>query len=136
MTKNSKQKTAEEQLQDTPTKDEFLIVGIGASAGGIQALQKFFQQVPANSGMAYIVILHLSPDHDSQLANVLQQTATIPVAQVTERVKFEPNNIYVVPPDQHLNMEDGYIIVSKNTLVEERRAPVDIFFRSLADGMK
>ena len=131
MAKNTKQKTPVQQLQEKP--DDFLIVGIGASAGGIQALQQFFQQVPADSGMAYIVILHLSPDHDSQLANVLQQTAQIPVAQVQERVKFKPNNIYVVPPDQHLSMEDGYIIVSKNILVEERRAPVDIFFRSLAD---
>ena len=58
-------------------KDGFLIVGIGASAGGIQALQEFFNKVPADSGMAYVVILHLSPDHDSKLAEVLQEVTPL-----------------------------------------------------------
>src|SRR3954468_2256623 len=82
----------------------FLITGIGASAGGIQALKEFFQHVPEDSGIAYVVILHLSPDHDSHLAEVLQATTTIPVTKVTEKIKIEPDNIYVVPPNQHLIM--------------------------------
>ncbi len=122
-----------EQLQEKPGKDEFLIVGIGASAGGIQALQEFFRNVPKDSDMAYVVILHLSPDHDSQLASVLQRETKIPVTQVTKRVHIQPNHIYVVPPNQHLTMEDGFIAVSINLLMEERRAPVDIFFRTLGD---
>lgn len=126
-------KTPIEQLQEKPAKDEFLIVGLGASAGGIQALQEFFRHVPENSGIAYVVILHLSPDHDSQLAAVLQRETKIPVTQVTERVNIQPDHIYVVPPNQHLTIEDGFIAVSDNTLIEERRAPVDIFFRTLAD---
>ncbi len=113
---------------------DFLIVGIGASAGGIKALKEFFAQVPADSGMAYVVILHLSPDHDSQLAAILQTTAAIPVAQVTEKVHLEPNHVYVVPPDKSLRMLDGSIVVSDITRVEERRAPVDIFFRTLAES--
>ena len=112
----------------------FLIVGIGASAGGIQALREFFQNVPEKSGIAYVVILHLSPDHDSKLAEVLQATTNIPVRQVKELTKVEPDNIYVVPPDQHLTMLDGSIDVSANILVEDRRAPVDIFFRTLAES--
>ncbi|MBV9963029.1 MAG: PAS domain-containing protein [Parafilimonas sp.] len=116
-----------------PAKDEFLIVGLGASAGGIQALQEFFQHLPLKSGMAYVVILHLSPDHDSSLATVLQTATKMPVAQVTEKVKVQPDHVYVVPPNQHLTMQDGSIIVSPNIQVEERRAPVDIFFRTLAD---
>lgn len=122
---------AVEQLQNIPK--EFLIVGIGASAGGIQALLEFFQQVPRDSHMAYVVILHLSPDHDSHLADVLQRETNIPVAQVTEKTIIKPNQIFVVPPDRHLTMEDGYIAVSPNLNMEERRAPVDIFFRTLAD---
>ncbi len=76
----------------------FLIVGLGASAGGIQALRQFFEHVPEDSHMAYVVILHLSPDHDSKLAQVLQAVTTIPVTKVTEKVKIEPDHIYVVPP--------------------------------------
>lgn len=116
-----------------PKPEEFLIVGLGASAGGIQAFQEFFQQTPPTTGMAYVVILHLSPEHDSKLANVLQTVTKMPVTQVTEKVKVLPDHVYVIPPNQHLTMEDGAIIVSPNTLVEERRAPVDIFFRTLAD---
>lgn len=123
------------QLQEKPGKNEFLIVGIGASAGGIQALHEFFKNVPPASGMAYVVILHLSPDHDSSLAQVLQQVTKIPVTQVTEKVRIKPNQIYVVPPNRHLTMKDSHIIVSPNTLVEDRRAPVDLFFRTLADEM-
>ncbi|HVG17298.1 MAG TPA: chemotaxis protein CheB, partial [Chitinophagaceae bacterium] len=112
---------------------KFLITGIGASAGGIQALKEFFQHVPGNSGIAYVVILHLSPDHDSKLAEVLQIVSQIPVQQVKEKTKIERDNIYVVPPNQHLNIQDGFIAPSPNLLMEERRAPVDIFFRNLAD---
>jgi PAS domain S-box-containing protein len=115
-------------------KEDFLIVGLGASAGGIQALREFFENVPTDSGIAYVVILHISPDHDSQLAGVLQQHCKLPVAQVTEKVRVQPDHVYVVPPNQHLEMHDGHITVSQNLLVEERRAPVDIFFRTLAES--
>jgi len=84
---------------------DFLVVGIGASAGGVQALKQIFAQVPAASGMTSVVILHLSPDHDSKLAEILQTAARIPVTQVTERVQVEPDHIYVVPPNQHLTYE-------------------------------
>src|SRR4051812_44061675 len=115
-----------------PTKSELMIVGIGASAGGIQALQEFFKHVSATSDMAYVVILHLSPDHDSKLAEVLRHTAHIPVQQVSEKTKVEPNHVYVVPPNKHLTMSEGFIIVSPNMDEQDRRAPVDIFFRTLA----
>jgi two-component system, chemotaxis family, CheB/CheR fusion protein len=112
----------------------FLVAGVGASAGGIQALSQFFANVPSDSGVAYVVILHLSPSHDSRLAHVLQQSSVIPVEQVTKRTRIEPNHVYVVPPDKSLSMEDGSIVVKPLGTVEERRAPVDIFFRTLADS--
>ena len=69
----------------TPDGDEnFLVVGIGASAGGVRALRNFFAKVPAHTGMAYVVILHLSPDHDSQLAEVLQSVSLLPVTKVEQ----------------------------------------------------
>ena len=135
--KNSKsEKHTEENssAQQLKQEDNFLIVGIGASAGGVQALKKFFENVPANSNAAYVVILHLSPDHDSQLAEILQTVAKIPVTQVKEKVHIEPAHVYVVPPNKSLSMRDGHIIVSPIHTVEERRAPVDIFFRTLAES--
>ena len=116
--------------------NHFLIVGIGASAGGVAALRTFFEQVPADSGIAYVVILHLSPNHDSQLAEVLGSVAKIPVQQVTEKITVEPNHVYVIPPNQHLTMQAGDIVVSPNLQISERRAPVDIFFRTLAESHK
>ncbi|MHA4845701.1 PAS domain S-box protein, partial [Flavitalea antarctica] len=113
--------------------NQFLIAGIGASAGGIQALRKFFEQVPGQSGVCYVVILHLSPSHDSQLAEVLQAVSAIPVQQVVEKTILEPDHIYVVPPNQHLIIEDGFIAPSVNINTDDRRSPVDLFFRNLAD---
>jgi len=121
------------QLQEKPAKGEFLIAGIGASAGGIAALQDFFRNIDAKTGVAYVVILHLSPDHDSQLTAILQRETTLPVMQVTQKVTIRPDHVYVVPPDHHLKIEGDHITVSQNILPEERRAPIDIFFRSLAD---
>ena len=111
-----------------------LVVGIGASAGGIEALQNFFERVEPGSGIAYVVILHLSPDHDSQLASLLQRTTPLPVKKVMERTGIEADHIYVIPPNQHLAMEKDTIVANPNTTVEDRRAPVDIFFRSLAES--
>src|SRR5215831_1552590 len=138
-----KESTLEENLSDEKLNPDaaivahadhkFMITGLGASAGGIQAFQQFFQQVPSNSGIAYVAILHLSPDHDSKLAEVLQTATKMPVTQVNEKTKVQPDNVYVVPPNQHLTMQDGYINVTPNVQIEDRRAPVDIFFRTLAD---
>ena len=112
----------------------FLVVGLGASAGGIQALRNFFSNVPARTGMAYVVILHLSPDHDSRLAEVLQSASAVPVTKVERRVRVEPDHVYVIPPNKSLEINDGHIDISNITSTEVRRAPVDIFFRTLADS--
>ena len=114
---------------------QFLIVGIGASAGGIKALKEFFQHVAPDSNMAYVVILHLSPDFESRLAEILQTSTSIPVTQIrNEKVKVEPNNVYVIPPNKSLTMVDSFLALSPIQSYEERRAPVDIFFRTLADS--
>jgi two-component system CheB/CheR fusion protein len=116
------------------TDDDFLVVGLGASAGGIRAFKEFFAHVPRESGMAYVVILHLSPEHESHLAEVLQVATEMPVMQVQGSVKIEPDHIYVIPPNQSLAMTDGHLALSEIKRIEERRAPVDIFFRTLADS--
>ena len=119
---------------DLTLQEEFLVVGIGASAGGIDALKTLFSEVPKDSGAAYVVILHLDPGHDSRLAEIIQCETAIPVMQVRSRVKVEPDHAYVVPPNQNLSMDDGHLAVSPVRSIEERRAPVDVFFRTLGES--
>ena len=111
-----------------------MAVGVGASAGGIQALKTFFEAVPRDSGMVFVVILHLSPEHESKLAEILQTVAAIPVTQVSGKVKVLPDHVYVVPPNKSLSMVDGHILASPVNTFEERRAPIDIFFRTLGES--
>ena len=117
----------------TPAEPAFVVVGLGGSAGSIPAFREFFRNVPVDSGMAYVVVLHLSPEYDSRLADVLQGSTDLPVTQVRERVNAEPNRVYVIPPNKSLSMIDGTLVLSEVTGFEERRAPIDIFFRTLAD---
>ena len=114
--------------------DGLVVVGLGASAGGIPALRQFFSHVVANGSVAYVVILHLSPDHDSKLAEVLQVTLPLPVTQVTATVPLEGNHVYVIPPNKSLAILDGHVTVSEITRAEQRRSPVDVFFSALAEG--
>jgi two-component system CheB/CheR fusion protein len=111
-----------------------MVVGIGASAGGIKALSEFFAHVSPRTPIAYVVILHLSPDHDSKLAEVLQASTKMPVTQVRETVTLEPSHVYVIPPNQALEAKDGSLRLVPMRRSEERRAPVDMFFRTLADA--
>ncbi len=132
--KNSVPKKVTDQINHVDLHENFLIVGIGASAGGIQALQEFFKNVPGDSGCAYVVILHLSPDHDSKLVELLKNVTDISVSTVTKKTKVQPNQVYVISPNRHLTMTDAHITVSENLTTEDRRAPVDIFFRTLAES--
>jgi len=124
----------ESATESRPHDPVLLVVGIGASAGGIKALKEFFSRVPPHNGIAYVVILHLSPDYDSKLAEVLQTTALMAVTQVTAPTTIVPDHVYVVPPNKSLEIADGTLIVSEITRPEQRRSPVDVFFRALADS--
>ncbi len=124
----------ESQSARDQSDDKFLVVGLGASAGGIHALKEFFRGVPKESGIAYVVILHMSPEHESKLAEILQITSLIPVTQIKEREKIEPNHVYVIPPDQNLAMADGHLTLTNKIGALERRSPVDLFFRTLAEA--
>jgi two-component system CheB/CheR fusion protein len=115
------------------SEESLVIVGLGGSAGSIPAFREFFRHVPADSDMAYVVVIHLSPEHDSRLADVLQGSTPLHVMQVQEPVKVEANCVYVIPPNKSLAMIDGTLVVSEVTGFAERRAPIDIFFRTLAD---
>jgi PAS domain S-box-containing protein len=127
---------AQTDTPKTETKDgnPFLLVGIGASAGGVQALQDLFATIPANSNMAYVVILHLSQQHESKLDTILQAKTPMPVQQVQEPVHVEPNHVYVIPPGKFLEMVDGIIRLREPERIEGKRISIDHFFRTLADA--
>jgi two-component system, chemotaxis family, CheB/CheR fusion protein len=108
------------------------VVGIGASAGGLAALKIFIPGVPADSGVAWVVVMHLSPTHESHLSELLQPHVGIPVRQVTETTALEPDQIYVVPPNANLNAVDTHLRLSELEPLAAQRGPVDHFFRTLA----
>ncbi|HEY3601007.1 MAG TPA: chemotaxis protein CheB [Chthoniobacterales bacterium] len=110
------------------------VVGIGASAGGIAPLQEFFEQMKADSGLAFVVVMHLSPDFESQLAAVIQQKTSMPVVQVNEPVKVEPNHVYVIPPNHQLTFEDAGLRLVPPQQELGRRVTIDLFFRTLANA--
>ena len=122
--------------QDTtaPTTEPRAIVGLGASAGGVQAYRTFFEQMPSNTGLAFVCILHLSPDHESRLAEIIGYSTQMPVTQITQRMRVEPNHIYVIAPNEKLELSDGHLIVSEFEQPLERFAPIDVFLRTLARG--
>jgi PAS domain S-box len=110
-----------------------IVVGIGASAGGLRALKEFFGTVPADSELAFVVVVHLSPDHESHLADLLQAHSVIPVSQVTAETLIEPNRVYVIPPGRNLSAVDSHLRLAPLAEARMGRAPVDHFFRTLAE---
>ena len=109
------------------------VVGLGGSAGSLAALQEFFAATPPQSGMAFVVILHLSPTHESIFAELLQRSTTMPVTQVQSAVRVEPNHVYVIPPGKHLSLTDGELSLTDLSRRSGKHVAVDLFFRTLAD---
>ena len=110
------------------------MVGLGGSAGAIQALQAFFKAVPDKPGMAFVVVLHLAPDYESTLPQVLQRVTKMPVRQATESQIVEPDTVYVIPPGKSIEAFDGRLMLREATpLVGGRHVAVDLFLRTLAD---
>ncbi len=126
---NGRSKNGSERKRSAPVA----IVGLGASAGGIQALQEFFGQMSSESSLAFVVVMHLSPEHESNLAAILQTQTSMPVLQVNEAIKVERDHIYVIPPNKHLAMIDGMVTLSDPQQQTGRRIAIDLFFRTLAE---
>ena len=111
----------------------FPIIGIGASAGGIAALQTFFPEVPADSGFAYVVIQHLDAEHESVLASIIQRSTAIETQTAAEGMEIEPDKIYVTPPGVSVTLHDQRFHMAKMAATRARRTPIDDFFTSLAE---
>lgn len=133
---NGVERTNTNDLAPQEDSDLLPVVGLGASAGGVGALQQFFSRIPTDTGMAFVVVLHLSPLYESSLPQILQAKTLMPVVQVREAVTVEANHIYVIPPSHHLIMRDGQLHLAEPQQARGTRVAVDLFFRSLVASQR
>ena len=115
-----------------PPDNSFYVVGIGASAGGLEALEKFFESMPVNSGMAFIVVTHLDPNHISIMPELIQKSTRMKLFQAEDGMLIEPNHIYVAPPNSELAVLHGKIRLIEPLEAHGFRLPIDYFFKSLS----
>ncbi len=115
-----------------PVKKPGYIVAVGGSAGGLEAFERFFAGIPPDTGMAFVVIQHLDPDHKALVPQLLQRSMKIPVNEIQDGVLVEPDNIYVIPPNTSLSISNGHLKLSEPVEPHGHRLPIDSFFRSLA----
>ena len=119
-----------------PAGGLFPIVGVGASAGGLEALEQFFAGVPKNSGMAFVVVQHLDPDRHGLLPELLQRATPMLVQQAGNRMKTRPNYVYVIPPNKDLVILHDTLYLLDRLAPHGLRLPIDSFFRSLAEDRR
>jgi two-component system CheB/CheR fusion protein len=113
----------------------FPIVGIGASAGGVEAFKEFFSALPSDTGMAFVVIPHLMPTHQSMLAEILQRSTSMQVREVEDNTPVQPDHVYVIPPGKMLVIGHGLLQLSPRVEGRGQHHPIDHFLRSLAEEM-
>ncbi|GAB1452431.1 chemotaxis protein CheB [Draconibacterium sp.] len=136
--KTKEKKAAAKPIEKDSAKNTslFPIVAIGASAGGLEAMEQLLGNVPDNSGMAYVVIQHLDPTQKGMLPELLQRISKIKVYQVEDRMKVLPNCVYVIPPNKSMSILKGVLYLFDPLEVRGLRLPIDFFLRSLADDQK
>ena len=114
-----------------------LIVGVGASAGGLEAFSELLRNLPADTGMAFVLVQHLDPYHPSILADLLGNYTPMPVMQVQDEMAIKPDHVYVIPPNATMVILDGVLRVSRPVQeLSHQRRPIDAFLFSLAENMR
>ncbi len=126
------QETDPEEIIEASEGLPFIIVGIGASAGGLEALETFFGNVPPDIGAGFVVVTHMDPEHRSLLPELLQQSTAMPVLQIKHGMKVRPNTVYVIPPNTNLTVQRGILNLEEPSRPRGMRLPIDHFFRGLA----
>ncbi len=127
---------AENTSHAGPTSERtnaFAVVGIGASAGGLEAVSQLLEALPGDTGMAFVVVQHLDPRHESNLDRILAKTTPIPVHEAAHGMKVEPDNIYIIPPNSTMTIAGGVLQLAPRGEVAIHHLPVDAFFKSLAE---
>jgi len=126
---------AHAKLTKPPSKP-FPIVGVGASAGGLEAISQLLKHLPQDTGMGFVLVQHLSPDHESALTQLLERVTSLPVSEVVDNVRVEPNHVYVIPPNASLAVTAGVLKVQARARGRSPHLPIDSFFESLAQDQQ
>ena len=129
--KPSRKATTEIDTKSSPAA--FPIIGIGASAGGLEAFSELLRYLPEKTGMAFVLVQHLDPKHGSSLQEILARTTKIPVTEVTQGVTVQPDHVYVIPANTSLTIKNGMLHLGSRVLTRGQHMPINDFFRSLAD---
>jgi chemotaxis methyl-accepting protein methylase len=119
-----------------PAQGTVPIVGIGCSAGGLDALEKFFTHVPIGSGMAFVVVQHLLPNHTSALPDILQRFTSMTVVEASDCLNVQENHVYIIPPNRDLSLSQGALHLRKSVAPRGMHLPIDVFFKSLAEAQQ
>jgi len=136
VSKELKIKDTNKNIEQPIKNNHFPIVGIGASAGGLEALEQFFVNVDTECGMAFVVIQHLSPDHKGMMAELIQRITKMQVFTATDQLTIEPNCIYIIPPNKSMSILNGALYLFESIESHGLHLPIDFFFRSLAEDRK
>ncbi|HTI92191.1 MAG TPA: chemotaxis protein CheB [Puia sp.] len=123
----------EENNEEGDSFGLFPVVGVGASAGGLDAFKRLIKEIPVNSGMAIVLVQHLEPTHESILTDLLQKSSPIPVQEISNNVLIEPNHIYVIPSNSVLIANEGRLQLTARPPRNQKNMPIDLFFTSLAE---
>src|SRR4030042_7088133 len=118
----------------TVRKDSFYVVGIGASAGGLEAFEHFFTNMPADSGMGFVLVPHLAPEHKSIMAELLKRYTKMDIFQAEDGMRANPNCVYIIPPNKDMAMLKGTLQLLEPVVARGLRPSIDFFFRFVAAG--
>ena len=122
------------EINAKASSGSFPIVGIGASAGGLEAFSELLRYLPEKTGMAFVLVQHLDPKHGSSLQEILARTTKIPVTEVTQGVAVQPDHAYVIPANTNLTVKNGILRLGSRVLTHGQHMPINDFFRSLAES--
>ena len=125
---SQKESASAKELQNEPR----YIVGIGASAGGLEAFEEFFKNMPSDTGLAFVLVSHLDPTHKALMPELLQRITLMKVSQVIDGTKVESNQIYIIPPNKDMAIIHGALQLLEPSRSRGLRMPIDFFFRQLA----
>lgn len=123
----SKETTRNQKISKIP------IVGVGASAGGLEEFKRLFQNMPVDTGMTFVLVQHLDPTHESMMVELLGRYTAMPVVEILDAMLLVSNHIYVIPPNKDLTIKNGKLFISKPSKSKGLRLPIDVFFQSLAE---
>ncbi len=123
-------------VEPAPEVSSFPIVGIGASAGGLEAFTLLLRALPLDTGMGFVLVQHLDPEHESALTQILSRATSLPVSEVVQDERVEPNHVYVIPPNTSLSIKHGVLQLERRTRTRTPHRPIDSFFEALAEDQQ